>query len=102
MKTYQRFEALAAPTRLEIVEALKLGPRSVGEIAKGLPVSRPAVSQHLKVLRQAGFVTERQMGTKRIYSLDPAGLAELKSYLEGFWEAALSNFKNKADERKQR
>ena len=85
-------EALADPTRREIFEKLRTGESPVGELAEGMPVSRPAVSQHLKVLKEAGLVTERKDGTRRYYSVDREGLAELKDYLEEFWEDVLANF----------
>ena len=90
-------DALGDPTRREIMERLREGPRSVGEIAAGLPVSRPAVSQHLRVLREAGLVSERREGTRRIYSLDPKGLDELRAYLDQFWTDALAAFKAAAE-----
>ncbi len=74
-------------------EQLRAGPRPVGEIARGLPVSRPAVSQHLRVLKEAGLVTDRQNGTRRLYRVDPQGLAELRAYLDTFWDEALASFK---------
>ena len=83
--------ALADPTRREILERLRAGPRAVGELAGELPVTRPAVSQHLRVLKDAGLVSDRSQGTRRVYRVDPRGLAELRSYLEGFWEAALAD-----------
>jgi DNA-binding transcriptional ArsR family regulator len=83
--------ALADPTRREILERLRAGPRAVGELAGELPVTRPAVSQHLRVLKDAGLVSDRRQGTRRLYRVDPRGLAELRSYLEGFWEAALAD-----------
>ena len=94
-------EALGDPTRRAVLERLQAGPRSVGEIAEGLPVSRPAVSQHLRVLRDAGLVTDRQAGTRRIYQLDPEGLAELRRYIDGFWSEAFTGLKRSA-EREQR
>ena len=84
-------------TRRAILERLLNGPRSVGEIAEGLPVSRPAVSQHLRVLREAQLVTERREGTKRLYRLDPKGLTELRAYFDGLWARALDDFKTTAD-----
>jgi DNA-binding transcriptional ArsR family regulator len=90
-------QALGDPTRRAVLEELRAGPRAVGEIAERLPVSRPAVSQHLRVLKEAGLVTERQNGTRRLYRVDPDGLAELREYLEGFWEEALANFKAAAE-----
>ncbi|MGH6932157.1 MAG: metalloregulator ArsR/SmtB family transcription factor [Dongiaceae bacterium] len=84
--TYQTvLAALADPTRRRMFERLRRGQRSVGEIAAGLPVSRPAVSQHLRVLREAGLVTERRQGTRRLYDIDLAGLDDLRAYLDGFW-----------------
>lgn len=85
-------DALADPTRRRIFEHLRDGPASVGEIAKGLPVSRPAVSQHLKVLKTAELVRERREGTRRIYSLHREGLDELRRYLESFWDETLDAF----------
>ena len=78
-------------------ETLREGPRSVGDLANGLPVSRPAVSQHLRVLEQAGLVTARREGTRNFYSVDGDGLADLREYFEGFWDEALSAFKAAAE-----
>ena len=86
-------DALGDPTRRRILEVVRDGPRPVGEIAAGLPVSRPAVSQHLRVLKEAGLVRDRQEGTRRLYSVDPAGLAALRAYLETFWDTTLAAFK---------
>jgi DNA-binding transcriptional ArsR family regulator len=94
----EAISALADPTRRTVFERLRGGPRPVGELARGLPVSRPAVSQHLRVLREAGLVRERREGTRRYYSVDGDGLAELRSYLEGFWEEALAAFKQAAED----
>src|SRR6187431_1883483 len=85
-------DALGDPTRRAIFEQLRSGPRAVGEIADELPVSRPAVSQHLRVLKEAGLVTERRNGTRRIYRLDPDGLGELRDYFDSFWTTALESF----------
>jgi DNA-binding transcriptional ArsR family regulator len=85
--------ALGDPTRLAIFELLAEGPSAVGELAHRLPVSRPAVSQHLKVLKEAGLVTDRADGTRRLYRLDPSGLAEIRAYFDRFWNAALAQFK---------
>jgi DNA-binding transcriptional ArsR family regulator len=85
-------DALGDRTRRQIFEALRGGPRSVGELADGLPVSRPAVSQHLRVLKQAGLVTDRKQGTRRLYRVDPGGLAGLRDYFDGFWGEALARF----------
>jgi DNA-binding transcriptional ArsR family regulator len=89
--------ALADPTRRAIFERLRAGPRSVGELAEGLPVSRPAVSQHLRVLREAGLVSERREGTRRVYRLEPAALGELRAYFEEFWTHALASYKEAAE-----
>jgi DNA-binding transcriptional ArsR family regulator len=89
--------ALADPTRREVFERLRPGPRPVGELARGLPVSRPAVSQHLRVLKEAGLVNERRNGTRRLYSVNGDGLAELRAYLDGFWQDALNAFKEAAE-----
>src|SRR6266700_857861 len=86
------FTALTDPTRRTVFERLRSGPRSVGEIANDLPVSRPAVSQHLKVLKEAGLVSDRSEGTKRIYQIDPEGLGAMRAWLDQFWEAALAAF----------
>jgi DNA-binding transcriptional ArsR family regulator len=98
----QALQALGDPTRRAVLEQLRHGPRPVGEIAARLPVSRPAVSQHLRVLREAGLVTERQNGTRRLYRVDPDGLAELREYLEGFWAEALASFKAAAEKEQRR
>src|SRR5882757_3598862 len=81
--------ALADPTRRRVLERLKSGPRSVGAIARGMTVSRPAVSQHLKVLKEAGLVTDRPDGTRRVYHIDPHGLGTLRAWLDQFWDQAL-------------
>lgn len=91
-------DALGDPTRRRILEVLRDGERAVGDLAAGLPVSRPAVSQHLRVLKGAGLVTERPDGTRHLYSIDAAGLAVLRTYLETFWDRALSSFKDAADQ----
>jgi DNA-binding transcriptional ArsR family regulator len=90
-------DALGDPTRRAIFERLRLGPRSVGDLAEGLPVSRPAVSQHLRVLREAELVSERREGTRRIYSLNPGGLLELRAYFDQFWDEMLADFKTAAE-----
>jgi DNA-binding transcriptional ArsR family regulator len=93
--TYEadKWTALGDPTRRVIFERLAARPRAVGELASELPVSRPAVSQHLKVLKHAGLVVDRPAGTRRIYRLDPDGVAELRAQLERFWTQALANYK---------
>lgn len=93
MKAYARpLDALGNPTRRAVFESLRRGPRSVGQIAERMPVSRPAVSQHLKVLKEAGLVIERPAGTRRLYSIDPNGLSGLRAYVESFWSDALGSF----------
>src|SRR3954464_7360191 len=93
-------DALGDPTRRAIFEQLRSGSRSVGEIAADLPVSRPAVSQHLRVLKEAGLVTERRSGTRRFYRLDPDGLGELRRYVEEYWTQALAALKEEAEREK--
>ena len=90
-------DALGDATRRSIFERLKAGPLSVGELAEGLPVSRPAVSQHLRVLKEAGLVTERRQGTRRLYRLDPDGLAALRAAFDLFWSDALAAFRDAAE-----
>jgi DNA-binding transcriptional ArsR family regulator len=92
--------ALGDPTRQAIVDRLCDGPRPVGELAAELPVSRPAVSQHLKVLKDVGLVLDRQEGTRRLYQVDTAGLAVLRTYLDQFWERSLASFASAAQEQK--
>jgi len=91
------FPALADPTRRRVLERLAAGPLSVGEIARGLPVSRPAVSQHLKVLKQAGLVADQAAGTRRVYHIDPHGLGALRAWLDQFWGGALAAFKDQVE-----
>jgi DNA-binding transcriptional ArsR family regulator len=86
--------ALADPTRRALFERLRSGPASVGDLAAELPVSRPAVSQHLKALKVAGLVTDRPDGARRVYCIDPDGLGELRRWLDQFWDNALESFKN--------
>ena len=93
----EAIQALGDPTRRTVFERLRQGPRSVGELAHGLPVSRPAVSQHLRVLKQAGLVRERREGTRNFYSVNGDGLADLREYFEGFWDEALTAFKAAAE-----
>jgi DNA-binding transcriptional ArsR family regulator len=89
--------ALADPTRRAVFERLRAGPRPVVEIARGLPVSRPAVSQHLRVLKDAGLVRERREGTRNYYSVNGDGLIDLREYFEEFWDEALAAFKEAAE-----
>ena len=90
--------ALADPTRRSIFELVAARPRAVGELASVLPISRPAVSQHLKVLKAARLVTDHAAGTRRIYRADPDGLAELRAQLDRFWDSALATFKQLVEE----
>ena len=100
MKAYeQAVTALADPTRRTVFERLRGGPAAVGELADGLPVSRPAVSQHLKVLKDAGLVADERDGTRRLYRIQPAGLAALRDYVNSFWDEALAGFKAAAERR---
>jgi DNA-binding transcriptional ArsR family regulator len=89
--------ALGDPTRRQIFERLKGGPRAVGDLARGLPVSRPAVSQHLQVLKSAGLVTDRAEGTRRVYQIDPAGLGAMRQWIDQFWGRALAAFAAEVD-----
>jgi len=91
------FAALGDPTRRAIFERVAARPSAVGELACGLPVSRPAVSQHLRVLKEAGLVRETAEGTRRIYRLDPRGIAAMRDWLDAHWAAALDAFKDFAD-----
>jgi DNA-binding transcriptional ArsR family regulator len=97
--------ALADPTRRAVFERLRAGPRPVKAIAHGMPVSRPAVSQHLKVLKEAGLVADRPEGNRRVYYIDPDGLGALRGWLDQFWDAALAAFQAEveasADEEKE-
>jgi DNA-binding transcriptional ArsR family regulator len=90
--------ALGHPTRRAIFERLADGPIAVGAIAQGLPVSRPAVSQHLKVLRRAGLVRQRAAANRRLYSVDPRGVEEIRTYFERFWNRNLAAFKAAAEQ----
>jgi DNA-binding transcriptional ArsR family regulator len=98
VKTYEEaMNALGDPTRRRIFDRLAQGPKPVGELARGLPVSRPAVSQHLRVLKDAGLVSERAEGTRRVYRVDPAGVIALRAYFEAFWDRALVDFQTEAE-----
>ncbi|MDB5456529.1 MAG: transcriptional regulator [Caulobacter sp.] len=92
------FAALADPTRRSVFERLAAGPASVGDIAAALPVSRPAVSQHLKVLKTAGLVEDRAEGTRRVYRIDPRGIGAMRDWLDRHWAAALDAFQDYADQ----
>jgi DNA-binding transcriptional ArsR family regulator len=100
MNGTEGFAALGDPTRREIFERLARRPLAVGELASLLPVSRPAVSQHLKVLKEAGLVTARQEGTRRVYQVDMRGVEAMRRYLDQFWDEALAAFKLAVEEEK--
>jgi DNA-binding transcriptional ArsR family regulator len=90
--------ALGDPTRRAIFELLADGPRAVGDLADQLPVTRPAVSQHLKVLKEAGLVTDRADGTRRLYQINPEGVGTLRAYLDRFWDRALASYKQAVEQ----
>jgi DNA-binding transcriptional ArsR family regulator len=92
------FAALADPTRRMLLERIAEQPRSVGALASGLPISRPAVSQHLRLLKHAGLVTDQARGATRIYRIDPQGLAPIRRWLDQQWERSLDNFKRLAEQ----
>jgi DNA-binding transcriptional ArsR family regulator len=94
--------ALADPTRCQVFEQLRHGPKSVGKIAAHMPVSRPAVSQHLRVLKGAGLVGDRAEGTRRVYYIDPGGLAAIRIWLDQFWDDALLAFKSELEKAEPR
>jgi DNA-binding transcriptional ArsR family regulator len=91
-------ECLSDPTRRRVFEKLRAGPQSVGVLARGLPVSRPAVSQHLKALKAAGLVSDKSEGTRRVYHIDPEGLGELRRWLDQFWGDALESFRQEVEQ----
>jgi len=98
------FAALADPTRRAVFERLAERPRAVGALAKELPVSRPAVSQHLKILKEAGLVADRADGASRVYYIDPKGLGQMRAWLDRFWDVALAAFQaevEREDEKEQ-
>ena len=98
MNTYENaFSALGDPTRRRIFETLASRPRPVGELAEGLPVSRPAVSQHLRVLRDAGLVSDMKVGSRRLYRVNPDGVDGMRAYLDRFWTDALAAFADAAE-----
>ncbi len=96
-KAWDGLAALGDPTRREIFERIAIRPSAVGELARGLPVSRPAVSQHLKVLKAAGLVSEQAQGTRRIYRLDPRGIGAVRDWLDSHWATAMTAFQDYAD-----
>jgi DNA-binding transcriptional ArsR family regulator len=94
-------DALGDPTRRAIFERLRSGPLPVVELARGLPVSRPAVSQHLRVLKEAGLVRDQAVGTRRLYEVDPQGFGHVRTWFEDFWADALDAFKREAERSKE-
>jgi DNA-binding transcriptional ArsR family regulator len=103
VSTYQNgFSALADPTRRQIFERLATRPMAVGELARELPVSRPAVSQHLRVLKDAGLVADSARGSRRVYRVEPEGVEGMRAYLDRFWSDALASFKDAADRKEKR
>ena len=99
--TAKVLDALGDPTRRAVLEVLRGGAKPVGEIARHVPVTRPAVSQHLRVLKEAGLVSDRQDGTRRLYRIDPSGLSALRAYLEEYWDVALAAFAEAAEEERK-
>jgi DNA-binding transcriptional ArsR family regulator len=99
MTYHSALVALSDPTRLQVFELLRRGPQSVGKIAAEMPVSRPAVSQHLGVLKKAGLVADRAEGARRVYYIDPHGLAAIRVWLDRFWDDALVGFKSELEKR---
>jgi DNA-binding transcriptional ArsR family regulator len=99
VETYQqrRLQALGDPSRREIFERLSRAPLAVGQLARDLPISRPAVSQHLKVLKDVGLVVDRQAGARRVYQVDPDAVAALREYFDAFWGQALASFQKAAE-----
>jgi DNA-binding transcriptional ArsR family regulator len=97
MTNINPIEALSDPTRRKLFERLRSGACSVGELVKAVPVSQPAVSQHLRVLKDARLVRVQKQGQQRIYSLDPQGLAELRAYIDSFWDRVLEAFQSAAE-----
>ena len=95
------FSALHDPTRRAVLDRLRAGPQPVGAIARDLPVTRPAVSQHLKVLKEAGLAADRSEGTGRIYFIDPKGLGAMRAWLDQFWEVALDAFATEIERRER-
>ena len=100
MAYHKALASISDPTRRSVLEKLRAGPQSVGALADQLPVSRPAVSQHLKVLKEAGLVKDRSEGTRRVYYIDPDGLGELRRWLDEFWDDALTSFAKEMKKKK--
>jgi DNA-binding transcriptional ArsR family regulator len=102
LRIERALDALGDPTRRAVFKRLRRGNRSVREIADGMDVSRPAVSQHLKVLKSAGLVVVRIDGARRLYGIDPSGIEALKDWLDGFWDVTLAAFKRAAEQEQER
>jgi DNA-binding transcriptional ArsR family regulator len=96
----RQLDALGDPTRRAVLKLLRNGPLSVAEIAREFPISRPAISQHLRVLKDAGLVTDSAVATRRLYELSPDAFVSLRAYFDDFWSAALGEFKKRADSRR--
>jgi DNA-binding transcriptional ArsR family regulator len=102
LRVERALNALGDPTRREVFKRLRKGNRSVREIAEGMDVSRPAVSQHLKVLKSAGLIMVRIDGARRLYGIDPDGIEALRNWLDGFWDEALAAFRQAAEQEQRR
>ena len=104
MDTYQdrQLDALGDPTRRAVLKVLRNGPKPVAEIAREFPISRPAISQHLRVLKDAGLVTDTQVATQRLYQLNPAAFMNLRAWFDDFWSVALGEFKQRAEARRSK
>jgi DNA-binding transcriptional ArsR family regulator len=98
----RQLDAIGDPTRRAILARLRKGPASVGKLANGFPISRPAISQHLRVLKDADLVTDRAEGTKRVYELNPSAFASLREYFDEFWGVALISFKKRVENTSRR
>jgi DNA-binding transcriptional ArsR family regulator len=98
----QQLDALGDPTRRSILERLLNGPQPVGELARNFPISRPAISQHLRILKRAHLVVDRPAGNRRLYELNPRGVEALRAYFDRFWDHALESFKRAAETKEER
>jgi DNA-binding transcriptional ArsR family regulator len=98
----QQLDALGDATRRAILERLLQGPQPVGELARNFPVSRPAISQHLRILKRARLVVDRPVGNRRLYELNPAGVDALRHYFDRFWDQALAAYKRAAETKEER
>jgi DNA-binding transcriptional ArsR family regulator len=102
MDPARALDCLGDPTRRTVLERLRAGPMSVGEIAATMTISRPAVSQHLALLKQAGLVRDQPVGTRRVYDIDPSGLGAVRAWLDSFWDRALASFQAEVTRRARR